>query len=243
MDEREPGAKPEPAAADGAADTAAADRLALARRYRALAPRLPEGGLDLVEVFAPKREIEIEIGFGRGMFLLQRAAAAPGSALLGIEIKDKLAVRVNERVARLGPTSSVRVLAGDVRTILPQLRPSGCVARVFMCFPDPWWKKRHQRRRLLAAPLLDELARLLRPGGELFLQTDVEDRAEGFLEALRAHPAFEITGDTYHPENPYGARSNREARAIEDGLPIFRVLALTRSEPAAPSTPAASATR
>ena len=217
MDEREPPPKPDPAAAE--------DRRAIARRYRALAPRLPEGGLDLVEVFAPKHALEIEIGFGRGMFLVQRAVAAPGTGLLGIEIKDKLAVRVNERIARLGLGGSVRVLAGDVRTLLPQLRPSGCVGRVFMCFPDPWWKKRHARRRLLAAPLLDELARLLRPGGELFLQTDVEERAEGFVEALRAHPAFAIAGDGYHPDNPYGARSNREARAIEDGLPIFRVLA------------------
>lgn len=220
MDEREPGPKPDPASAE--------ERLAIARRYRALAPRLSEGGLDLVELFAPKTELEIEIGFGRGMFLVQRAQAAPDSGLLGIEIKDKLAVRVNERIARLGLAGSVRVLAGDVRVLLPQLRPSGCVARVFMCFPDPWWKKRHARRRLLAAPLLDELARLLRPGGELFLQTDVEERAEGFLEALRAHPAFELAGGGYHPDNPYGARSNREARAIEDGLPIFRILARTR---------------
>ena len=201
--------------------------LAAARRYRALAPRLPAGGLDLVEVFAPSSEIEIEIGFGRGMFLLQRAQAAPASGLLGIEIKDKLAVRVSERLARLGLTGSPRVLAGDARTILPALRPAHCVARVFMGFPDPWCKKRHARRRLLAAPLLDELARLLRPAGELFLQTDVEERAEGFLQALRDHPAFEVVGDGYCADNPYGARTNREQRAIEDGLPIFRVLART----------------
>lgn len=212
---------------DDAAAPGDDDRLAMARRYRALAPRLPAAGLDLAEAFAPRTELEIEIGFGRGMFLLQRAVSAPGSGLLGIEIKDKLAVRVAERVARLGLQAQVRLIAGDVRTILPQLGPAHGVARVFMGFPDPWWKKRHARRRLLAAPLLDELARLLRPGGELFLQTDVEERAEGFLEALRAHPGFGIVGDGYHPDNPYGARTNREARAVEDGLPIFRVLART----------------
>jgi tRNA (guanine-N7-)-methyltransferase len=209
--------------------TAATERLAHARRYRALAPRVPEGGLDLIEAFAPSVEIEIEIGFGRGMFLVQRAQAAQGSALLGIEIKDKLAVHVSDRLTRLGLDPRVRVLAGDVRTILPQLRPAKSVARVFMGFPDPWWKKRHARRRLLGSPLLDEIVRVLRPGGELFLQTDVEERAEGFLDALRAHPAFEVVGDGYCPDNPYAARTNREARAIEDGLPIFRVLARTRT--------------
>jgi tRNA (guanine-N7-)-methyltransferase len=221
------------AEAEGDDSAAPDDPRAFARRYRALAPRLPEGGLDLSEVFAPRTEIEIEIGFGRGMFLAQRAQAAPGAALLGIEIKDKLAVQVQERLARQNVSDRVRVIAGDVRTILPQLQPSGCVARVFMGFPDPWWKKRHARRRLLDRPLLDQLARLLRPGGELFLQTDVEERAQGFLEALRAHPDFEVDGDAYHPENPYGARTNREARAVADGLPVFRVLArrTTRGAP------------
>jgi tRNA (guanine-N7-)-methyltransferase len=210
------------------------DPRAFGRRYRTLAPRLPDGGLDLSEVFAPRTEIEIEIGFGRGMFLAQRAQVVPGAALLGIEIKDKLAVQVQERLARRGVSDRVRVIAGDVRTILPQLRPAGSVARFFMGFPDPWWKKRHARRRLLDAPLLDQLARLLRPGGELFLQTDVEERAQGFLDALRAHPGFELVGDGYHHDNPYGARTNREARAVEDGLPIFRVLALRRASAAPP---------
>ena len=195
-----------------------------AERYREQAPRLPEQGLVLTEVFASSAEIEMEIGFGRGMFLLQRAACAPGSGLLGIEIKDKLAVRVAERVDRRR-LSHVRVLAGDARAIVAKLGPDGSVARVFMHFPDPWWKKRHAKRRLLDAALLTELARLLRPGGQLFVQTDVEERAEAFLTEIKAHGAFSLVGGSYVADNPFGAVSNREARAIEDGLPIFRILA------------------
>jgi len=196
-------------------------------RYRAIAPRIPESGLDLVDVFAPRHEIEIEIGFGRGMFLRGRSQAAPHTGLLGIEVKDKLAVRVAERVAREG-LANVRVLAGDVRVLLPMLRPSHCVARVFMHFPDPWWKKRHESRRLMSAPLLDALSRLLRPDGELFVQTDVEERAQVVLAELRAHPDFGLVGDGYYPDNPWGAQSNREVRAVADGLPIYRVLARRR---------------
>jgi tRNA (guanine-N7-)-methyltransferase len=195
-----------------------------AERYRALAPRMPEQGLILTEVFPSSIEIEMEIGFGRGMFLVQRAARVPGSGLLGIEIKDKLAVRVAERIERR-QLSHVRVLAGDARAIVAKLGPNGALARVFMHFPDPWWKKRHAKRRLLDAALLDQLARLLRPGGELFVQTDVDERAESFLTEIKQHGAFTVTGDGYVADNPFGAVSNREARAIEDGLPIYRILA------------------
>ena len=209
-----------------------------AQRYRALAPRMPERGLNLTEVFPLTDQIEMEIGFGRGMFLLQRAERVPDAGLLGIEIKDKLAVRLAERIAKRR-LERVRVLAGDARGIVAQLGPDAILARAFMHFPDPWWKKRHAKRRLLDPALLDQLARLLRADGELFVQTDVEERAEVFLQEITAHPRFELVGGGYIPDNPFGAVSNREARAVQDGLPVFRLLAKRtastnreRSEPA-----------
>lgn len=193
--------------------------------YAAIAPRLPDGPVALSKLFPEHAEIEVEIGFGRGMFLIQRAAAAPDAHLLGLEIKSKWAYLVDQRCKRLG-LDHVRAIGGDVREILPRLEPDGAVARVFMHFPDPWWKKRHAKRRLVGAELLDQIARLLRPGGEFFLQTDVEERAEVHAEAVAAHPAFRLEGELGRlPANPYGAVSNREKRAAEDGLPVFRVLA------------------
>lgn len=195
--------------------------------YRALAPQAPEDGFDLFEIFAPTGEIEMEIGFGRGMFLLQRARAAPAAWLLGIEIKNKLVHRVEQRRRKLG-LARVRVMAGDARSVLPGVRPDAALARVFVSFPDPWWKKRHAKRRLLAEPLLDQIARLLRPGGELFVQTDVAERAEQCLAQLNEHPAFELEHGGRIEDNPYGARSNREQRALTDGLPVHRILARRR---------------
>jgi tRNA (guanine-N7-)-methyltransferase len=196
-------------------------------RYQQHAPRAPEAGFDLFELFevsSPSDEIEMEIGFGRGLFLVQRAAAAERAYLLGIEIKKKLVYRVEQRRRELG-LERVRVMAGDARIVLPGVRPDAALARVFVSFPDPWWKKRHEKRRLLAEPVLDQIARLLRPKGELFVQTDVEERADQCLEQLSAHAAFELPGGGRIDHNPYGARSNREQRAIEDGLPVYRILA------------------
>jgi tRNA (guanine-N7-)-methyltransferase len=198
------------------------------RRYGELAPKPPEGPIDLRTLWTEQHgDIELEIGFGRGMFLLERAQAVPSARLLGIEVKTKWAYLVSERAKRLGLTG-VRVFGSDARDVLPRLTPLGSVARVFMHFPDPWWKKRHAKRRLRGRETLDPVAGLLKPGGEIFIQTDVEDRAQDFVTDLRAHEAFEVPEPAFAADHGYVARSNREKRAIVDGLPIYRVLAHRR---------------
>jgi tRNA (guanine-N7-)-methyltransferase len=197
-------------------------------RYLELAPRAPEGAVDLRALWhADAGDIELEIGFGRGMFLLERAKSAPEARLLGIEIKSKWAFKVAERAQR-DALDHVRVFGGDAREILPRLGPERSLARVFVHFPDPWWKKRHAKRRLRGASTMEPIARLLATGGELFIQTDVEDRAQDFVTDLRAHGGFELSDPPFVPDQGYGARSNREKRAIADGLPIYRILARRR---------------
>ncbi len=186
-----------------------------------MARRAPEGQVDLGALIPGAGELELEIGFGRGRFLIERAQAAPASRVVGIEIKAKWAHLVEERRKRLGLTNVV-ALWGDARTILPRIVPDGSLSRVFVHFPDPWWKKRHARRRVVDDGFLTELARLIAKGGALFVQTDVEDRAESMAELIAQTPGFEVRPGFDH-ENPYGARSNREVRAVEDGLPIHRV--------------------
>jgi tRNA (guanine-N7-)-methyltransferase len=198
------------------------------RRYVKLAPAPPAAGpIDLYSLVAGRGRdatYELEIGFGRGMFLIERAQAAPDSALIGLEIKRKWAYLVQERAAKLG-LHNVCVFGADARDVLARLTPDASFKRVFMHFPDPWWKKRHAKRRLNGVAMFDPVARLLAPGGELFIQTDVEDRAQGFVADLREHGGFELPADDYVTENTFNARSNREKRAISDGLPIYRILA------------------
>src|ERR1700712_2655092 len=108
------------------------------RRYARLAPAPPtEGPIDVYSLIAGRgREatFELEIGFGRGMFLIERAQVAEGSVLVGIEIKRKWAYLVAERAARLG-LGNVRAFGADARDVLARLSPDASFARVFMHFP------------------------------------------------------------------------------------------------------------
>jgi len=196
------------------------------RLYREGAPRAPEGEFSLGSLVEGSGPIELDIGFGRGLSLFERAEAAPGSRIIGIEVKTKLAYQVDERL-RKRQVQNVSVLCGDAREILKRAQPSRTVRRVSLHFPDPWWKKRHDKRRVIGEALLTELLRLMEPGGELFIQTDVEHRAEQYLAQIRERPAFKIISETgYVDENPFDARSNRERRAIADGLPVWRIVAV-----------------
>ena len=190
-------------------------------RYELLARRPPEGVIDLETLVPGTGELELEIGFGRGRFLIERAQAAPGSRIVGIEIKSKWSHLVEERRKKLG-LGNVVALYGDAREVLPRLGPDGSLARAFVHFPDPWWKKRHARRRVVDDALMTQLGRLMRPGGALFVQTDVEERAIAMAERIAGSASFRVAPGFAQP-NPYGARSNREARADEDGLPVFRI--------------------
>jgi len=196
--------------------------------YATRAPRVPEGDAVPVSALVPgDGPLEIEIGPGRGGFLFERAEARPEARLCGLEIRLKWAALVDERLQARGLGERARVFNADAREALPRLVPDASVAVFYLHFPDPWWKKRHEKRLVMGAPLLDAIARLLVDGGELFVQTDVEERAELYDAQISAHPALEPAGDVPGSprlaENPYGARSPREHRAIADGLPVHRL--------------------
>ncbi|UCF47258.1 MAG: tRNA (guanosine(46)-N7)-methyltransferase TrmB [Myxococcales bacterium] len=197
----------------------------LRRLYREEAPRAPEGRFSLEELIEGSGPLELDIGFGRGLSLFERASASPQSRIVGIEVKTKLAYKVNERLQKRD-LRNVKILCGDAREILKRSEPSGSVDRVALHFPDPWWKKRHDKRRVIGEALLTELARLMKPGAQLFIQTDVEHRAQQYAAQLRETPGFTLASASgYIEDNPFDARSNREKRAVEDGLPVWRILA------------------
>jgi tRNA (guanine-N7-)-methyltransferase len=171
-------------------------------------------------------ELELEIGPGRGGFLFERLAQGPDVRIVGLEIRLKWASLVDQRLRELGFAERGRVFAEDIRFALPRFAGGG-VSRVFVHFPDPWWKKRHAKRRLASGGVVSEFARLLRPGGELFVQTDVWDTAEAYRLAIETEAAFAPFGDEATSpslqENPYGARSPRERRVLASGLPVVRL--------------------
>ena len=233
-------------------------------------PRLPEGEeVPTADLLGGEGPLEIEIGPGRGAFVVERAAAAPEHRVLGLEIRRKWAQNVDERLGRLGLHPRVRVLCEDAKLALPRLVPDASVARFFVSFPDPWWKKRHQKRLVVVDPLVDQILRLgpvdarsdvhalgvilhqlltgrlpfateaplralvdqilrlLVDDGELFVQTAVPERFDEYRARLDAkgelEPAGDEPGSPVIADNPYGALSNRERRAAQDGLPVYRL--------------------
>jgi len=173
----------------------------------------------------PDWPIELEIGPGRGGFLFERLAAVPQLCMLGFEIRRKWATIVDNKLKANGFGQRSRVFFEDARSALPRV-PAASLARVYIHFPDPWWKKRHEKRLVVNPTLLPEVVRVLVPGGELFVQTDVEDRAAEYEAAIDACPGLVAAapGGPRLAENPFLARSPREHRAIKDGLPIHRLL-------------------
>jgi tRNA (guanine-N7-)-methyltransferase len=154
---------------------------------------------------------------------MERLVACPEARLVGLEIKRKWATLVDERLHKHGLGTRGRVFCEDVRQVLPRL-PNDSVSIVYFHFPDPWWKKRHKKRLVLTSPLLVELARVVVSGGQLFVQTDVEERALAYESTIATVPEFQPReGLARIAENPYGAMSPRERRASSDGLPIFRL--------------------
>jgi len=190
------------------------------------APRLPLGTdpVDPRTLLNTDQPVELEIGCGRGSFILvRREFGGPDVHIFGMEIKRKLATIVDRKIKERGFGDRGRVFAEDVRLALPRF-VDGCLSRIYVHFPDPWWKKRHQKRLLADTTLADAAARLLRPGGDFFVQTDVEERAELYEAVFNAHPLFAPWGESARIDDPeFGARSPREKRAIQDGLPIFRL--------------------
>jgi tRNA (guanine-N7-)-methyltransferase len=182
---------------------------------------LPAGPLDLLRTLGCAPPVDLDVGFGKGRSLVEWAARGFGGSLLGIEVRRGFAEHAAARLAKAG-ARGVRILRGDFRALAVRLGPAGAVRRIFFHFPDPWWKKRHLKRQVVSGPVVAELVRLLRPGGEIFVQTDVPERAAEFRAALAA-AGLEPTqlGEGTTEPNPFGVRSNRELRCAAAGLPVW----------------------
>ncbi len=194
-------------------------------------PRLPEDGpidprrvfLDCDSFATPEAPVELEIGPGRGWFTLERLEVDPSVRVIGCEIRRKWATIVDERLKKRGLAHRGRVFAEDIKLVLPRFAERS-VSIAYLHFPDPWWKKRHNKRLVLTSELLEELRRVLIVGGELLIQTDVFDRAAEYEAVVDACPHFEPFEQRARvSDHPHQARSPRERKAIENGLPIARL--------------------
>lgn len=167
--------------------------------------------------------LELEIGSGHGGFALAFAARHPERALVAIEQRRAFAAAVAARAARRG-LSNLVVVNGDARLLAPRLFRSGSLAAVHVHFPDPWWKRRHHRRRLVDGGMSGLLFRLLEPGGVLDFRTDVERYALEACEWLEPLGFVNAAGPgRFAGPAPDEIPSTREKRYLESGQPVWRL--------------------
>ncbi len=148
----------------------------------------PQGMLAIETIFPDHKECWMEIGFGGGEHLAHQAQLQPNVGIIGCEpyingVGDMLKKIEREKL------SNIRIFPDDARLLMERF-PDDSLDRMFILYPDPWPKNRHHKRRLISAPFLDELARVMKPGALLRLATDHEDYATWMLEQLLAHPKF-----------------------------------------------------
>lgn len=198
------------------------------RQERLLAELLPRVAVDpsgpaprdLGGLFAPGiSAVWLEIGFGGAEHLVWQTRANPGVGLIGCEPFEDGLVKALAAIDE-GGLGNLRLLGDDVRPLLRWL-PLGSIDRVFMLFPDPWPKKKHHKRRLFSVDLLRLLARVMAPGAELRLATDIGDYARTALVAVGRTPEFRWTAErpadwrerpADWPATRYEAKAGREGR-------------------------------
>jgi tRNA (guanine-N7-)-methyltransferase len=158
--------------------------------------------IDLATIFARLAPLEIEIGAGKGEFIIERASALPDRNFLAIELSAAVTRVLAVRCGRAG-IDNLRVVRMDARSLLHLMLPDACVSAFHIYFPDPWPKERHVKHRLFNARIAADLMRTLEPGAIAYVATDVREYAgeifpvmemAGFIRAAEVAPGAERTG-------------------------------------------------
>jgi tRNA (guanine-N7-)-methyltransferase len=182
---------------------------------------------DWSQVYADASQpLHLDIGCARGRFLYEIAPQQPQWNFLGLEIRQPLVDEANEWRDRENLTNLHYLYCNANVTSEPLLRslPDNVLKRVSIQFPDPWFKKRHQKRRVVQPELVADLAEYLVAGGEVFLQSDVEEVAVEMCDRFDEHPAFVRTEETWLADNPLGVPTEREVATYNKGEPVYRAM-------------------
>ncbi|MEQ8278400.1 MAG: tRNA (guanosine(46)-N7)-methyltransferase TrmB [Deltaproteobacteria bacterium] len=188
------------------------------------------GQLDRMATFGREAPIEVDIGCGEGGFLFERAANHPDVDFVGFEVRKPLVEMANAKVQEAGVTNLVYLYA-NANVNLHFVAP-GVVRRFFVQFPDPCFKKRHQKRRILQPQLVRDMAELLPIGGEVYAQSDVKPLAEEMYVFLAQDDAFDSKlGEDLLVPRPIPELTEWERHHDREAEPVYRMLFTKVREP------------
>jgi tRNA (guanine-N7-)-methyltransferase len=178
---------------------------------------------DAGALFGRTAPLEVEVGSGKGLFLASAAARSPEHDFLGIELALRYARHVAGRLLQQGVPNAIAV-HGNALRVFREILPDDSLWAVHVYFPDPWWKKRHKKRRVLNDVFLRDVERTLAPGGTLHFWTDVEEYFDTTL-ALVAD-VTNLAGPFDVPEPPaehdLDYRTHFERRTRKNEQPVYR---------------------
>lgn len=166
----------------------------------------------------------VEVGSGKGLFLCRYAKMYPEHEIIGLELAKKYAEMSHAKLTKMGHQHACCLAVDACRWMAEQNADSFDEVHVY--FPDPWWKKRHKKRRVLNEGMVKNIERTLKPGGELHFWTDVLEYFESTLELLAEHTKLvgpEFVPET-PPENDMDYRTHFERRTRLNQLPVYRSL-------------------
>ncbi len=180
--------------------------------------------VDIAAVFGdPSLPVLLDIGCARGRFILRMAEAEAAWNYLGVEIREPLVYEANRLAAEAGATNLHYTFCNAMLWLGRLIAdvPDGRLQMVTIQFPDPWFKNKHAKRRMVNAELVDAVVNRLAGGGRLFVQTDIEFLADEMFAIIRSDERLtEIAVE----HDPFPVKTERE-KAVEDkGLPIYRAM-------------------
>jgi tRNA (guanine-N7-)-methyltransferase len=175
-------------------------------------------------VFGNANPVELEVGFGKGLFLVTASENHPDVNFAGVEIVRKYQLYAATRLAKR-QRRNVRVACTDARLFLRDCVGAGSLQALHVYFPDPWWKKRHHKRRVFTAEFVEQATRVLRDGGRLCAATDVEDYYQLMLELLTPRPELRSLPppEPGTPAHDLDYLTNFERKFRKQGKPIYRL--------------------
>lgn len=174
----------------------------------------------------PNRPLHLDIGCARGEFLLQMAQLKSETNFLGIEIRKPLVINANQKKAKLN-LSNLHYLFGNINSsALPILESLGTniLNSVTIQFPDPWFKNKHHKRRVVQPELVALLSNYLVEGGTIFVQSDIKEVAEEMCDRFAANPLLVRQQQTWLSTNPLEVPTERELYVISKDKPVYRAV-------------------